>query len=646
MLPLFSRVVAPAIISILVGLARVALGEATADPNEQLYKACYLEQNQRDYAAARAIFDKLAGSDTTPEPIRDEARRHADRCRDELAADNMASLVQPNVMAYFEVRKPLALAAEFAESLGLAGRDIRAVLASRPDAESALPFNIPKEITLSPALVDALSSFGGVAVALTDMKSEDHPDGVAIVHHGNAALLKGLLETAVQFAPTTKKIAGLPTFKWEDKGIGVLTDSLLIIGSTRGLVEGAVARLEGREKDSLATREDLKEVNARRVGQMLFAFADAPACLKQFKAMHLRSDHDRQEYAEADAFVDFEKLRWASFSFGVHDRRIAADLTIRLADDHRNLIYDLIRMPSMTRRTFGFVPGDAVGFAGIGLNPPTGLAPRRNDEQLAESTRVSGLDILREIFGNMQEATAFALPGGGTSYKSSKRRGDKTINSNIQVPDAGLVIASNDVNRSAALWDRILAIPARMTGESAGAETIDVQGTSARCYSLPEGVKVFMAEGDNCLVVTTTKSALRRALQAHKSNKTIETDAVMQSALKNAPKDASFIMIAHGGRCASMAANEADMSARMPLNLAADALKETVFWVGVGEGPSEFSFRIGLTGLPDLNSIIQKVGPLANMTAQFAQPQKKVAEKKHVKHKRVVKENSDETDDN
>ncbi len=643
--PVFSRIIAPAVISILVSIARLASAESAADPSADLYKACYLENNQRDYAAARAIFDKLAADDSTPEPIRDEARRHAGRCRDELAADNMASLVPPDVMAYFEVRKPLALAAELAESLGLAGRDIRAVLAGRPDTESNLPFNIPKEITLSPALVDALSSFGGLAVAITDMKSPHHPDGVAIVHHGNAALLKGLLETAVQFAPTTKKIAGLPTFKWEDKGIGVLTDSLLIVGSTRGLVEGAVARLEGREKDSLASRDDLKEINIRRAGSMLFAFADAPAMLKQFKALHLRSEHDRTEYAEADAFVDFEKLRWGCFSFGVHDRRIAAELTIRLADDHRNLVYDLIRMPSMTRRTFGFVPGDAVGFAGLGLNPPTGLAQRKNDEQLRDSTRVSGLDILREIFGNMQEATAFALPGGGTTYKSSVRRGKDTINSNTSVPDAGLVIASNDVARSAALWDRILAIPARMRNESAGAETIDVQGTSARSYTMPEGIKVFMAEADDCLVLTTTKSALRRALQAHKSKKTIESDAVMQSALKNTPKDASFIVIAHGGRCAAMAANEADMSARMPLNLAADALKETVFWVGVGEGPSEFSFRIGLTGLPDLNSIIQKVGPLANMTAQFAQPQKRVAEKKRIKHKRDINE-SDDSDDN
>lgn len=645
MLPLFSRVVAPAVISILVGFARLALAESAADPAADLYKACYLENNQRDYAAARAIFDKLVADDAAPEPLRDEARRHAEHCRDELAADNMASLVPPNVMAFVEVRRPLALGAELAESLGLAGRDIRAALAGRPDTESALPFNIPKEITLSPALVDALSSFGGLAIALTDMKSEDHPEGVAIIHHGNCTLMKGLLETAVQFAPTTKKIAGLPTFKWENKAIGVLTDSLLIVGSNRGLVEGAVARLEGRDKDSLASREDLKEINARRAGATLFAFADAPSLLKQIKAMHIKSEHDQREYAEADAFVDFDKLRWACFSFGVHDRRIAAELTVRLADDHRCLVYDLIRMPSMTRRTFGFVPGDAVGFAGLGLNPPTGLAPRKNDEQLRETTRVSGLDILREIFGNMQEATAFTLPGGGTTYKSSTRRGDKTINSNTSVPDAGLVIASNDVARSAALWDRILAIPARMQNESGGAETIDVQGESARAYQLPEGVKVFMAEADDCLILTTTKSALRRALQAHKSKKTIETDPVMQAALKNAPRDASFMVIVHGGRAASMAANQADMPARMPLNIASESLKETIFWVGIGEGPSEFSFRIGLTGLPDLNSVIQKVGPLANMAAQFSQPQKGSSDKKHDKRKRVVRNDAD-SDDN
>src|SRR5262249_16067445 len=152
------------------------------------------------------------------EQVRAEARRHADRCRDELAAENLAALVPPNVMGYIELRKPMALVCSLAEAVGLAGRDIREALGTRPDVDSNLQFNIPKQITLSPSPVEALSSFGSMAIAITDVRG-DEPQGVLILHHGNASLIKGLLETGIQFAPTARKIAGLPTFKFEDKAI-------------------------------------------------------------------------------------------------------------------------------------------------------------------------------------------------------------------------------------------------------------------------------------------------------------------------------------------------------------------------------------------------------------------------------------------
>ncbi len=601
---LFNRVVGYIVISIILACCQVA---TYAEPPADLYRAYYLENSARDYAAAKALYDRVLADSGADEAVRKQARLRADRCRDELAADNLASLVPPNVLGYVELRKPLALISSLAEAFGLAGKDIRELLAERPDADATMPFTLPKQITLSPSLVEVLSSFGGAAVAITGMDNPNQPSGLVIVHHGNDLLLKGVLETGFQFAPTARKIADLPTFGFQDKAIGVLTEALLIVGTSRNLVEEAVARLEGREGVSLASREDLKDVNTRRAGATLFAYVDGRACIEHARK-HINSDGDRREFAQADALLDFDHFRWATFAFGVRDKTISADLTIRMADDHRNLVFDLLRLPAMNRRTFSFVPADCAGVFGLGLNPAAAPSASRDDaEKESGHVRISGLDILREFFGNIQEVSAFVVPGSGMTPPKKGRR-----DSSEHIPDAALVIASNDIRKSNALWSRILSLPAMAEGGApAEPNAIDISGTPARGYEIPEVGTVYLAELDGCLIVGTTKAAVRQSIQAHKKKKTIEDDAVMQAALKRVPSDSSLLLVVNGGRCAAIAASQASMGEAMPLNIGASAAKDTVVWFGLGQSPAQMSLRLGVTGLPDLNQLIQTFRPMA-----------------------------------
>jgi len=601
----FNRVVGYIVVSLILAFCQAT---TYAEPPADLYRAYYLENSARDYAAAKTLYDRVIADSGADESVRKQARLRADRCRDELAADNLASLVPPNVLGYVELRKPLALISSLAEAFGLAGKDIRDLLAERPDADATMPFTLPKQITLSPALVEALSSFGGAAVAITGLENPNQPSGLLIVHHGNDLLLKGVLETGFQFAPTARKIADLPTFGFQDKAIGVLTEALLIVGTSRNLVEEAVARLEGREGISLASRDDLKDVNARRAGATLFAYVDGRACIEQARK-HLVSEHDQREFAQADAVLDFDHFRWATFAFGVRDKTISADLTVRMADDHRNLVFDLLRLPAMNRRTFGFVPADCAGVFGLGLNPVTAPSASRDDaDKGSDHVRISGLDILREFFGNIQEVSAFVVPGSGASpSKKAGRRG-----SSERIPDAALVIASNDIRKSTALWSRILSLPAMAEGGApAEPKAIDIAGTPARGFEIPEVGTVYLAELDGCLIVGTTKAAVRQSIQAHKKKKTIEDDAVMQAALKRVPSDSSLLLVVNGGRCAAIAASQASMGEAMPLNIGASAAKDTVVWFGLGQSASQMSLRIGVTGLPDLNQLIQTFRPMA-----------------------------------
>lgn len=576
---------------------------AVAEEPAELHRAYYLENAKHDYAAARALYERLAADRDLSDAARVEAARRAARCRDQLAGENFASLMPADVLGYVELRRPLGLVRALADALGLAGADMQTVLADRPDADAALPFNLPKRINISPALLESLASFGGAAVAITDVRENGQPAGVLVLHHGDVLLAKGIIETAFQFSPTARKIADLPTFGFQDQAVGVLTDSLLIVGSSRGLVEGAVNRLMGSGEGSLAGREDLAEVHARRTGATLFAYADAPRILARAKERMGGAPHSMREFAEINAIADLDNLKWAAFSFGIADGVVSADLTVRMNDGHRNLIYNLLRLPSMSRKSLEFVPPDAVGLLGIGLNPPIG----RVERPAAGSPAISGLDLGREIFGNIQELTAFAVPGRGVTrkWREGNSRHSQTL------PDVGVVIASSDPDKSAALWNQLLALPAMFGGKPIGEPTqTEIAGVQARAYELPEVGTVYLAQVQECLLVGLTKQAVRSAIQAQQRKKSIVSDEVLGAALKRVPAEASVVFIAAPGRGAALAANMADMPTRMPLNMAADAMKQTVLWAGLGQSPNEMSLRVGLCGLPNVNAVVQRVAPL------------------------------------
>lgn len=597
----------------LITLVLIVLGPAKQEPggagNPDLCRAYYLEQAQKDYSAARAIYDRIAADPKIVEGDRNEAARRAARCRDALAAENFASLMPPDPMVYVELHRPLGLVRSLAGMLGLSGDDMRAALASRAEDESALPWSLPTKIMISPALLDALESFGGAALALTDLADDESPRGVAVVHHGDVALLRGLIETAFQFSPTTKKIAGLPTFRVPGHAVGVLTDSLLIVGTSRKLVQDVVTRLERPDTPSLASRKDLAEVHARRQGATLFAYVDGPACVRQARARVGEDKRQRDEFAQADALLDLDHLRWATLSFSAHGGRIGLDLAVRLADDHRNLVYNLLRTPPMTRRSMVFVPAGAAAVFGLGLNPPrAGATP---SQAQGGDIPIAGLDVFRELFGNVEEMTVFVIPGGGTALRSEhgKRSGQP-------LPNAGIVIAAADARKSAALWDLLLSVPSRFMRKELGEpKTVEIAGATCRAYELPDVGTVYAAEREGCLVVGLTRTAIREALGAQKNGRSILKDETMRPALEALPADATLMILAHGGRCAALGAEMAPMARRVPMNVAANAMKNTLVWIGLGESPAQFQFRAGLTGLPDVNELVQKFSPMMNLFA-------------------------------
>jgi tetratricopeptide (TPR) repeat protein len=613
----FPRLVTTTLSAMLIVLIGPAGVSALPEDQPQLYKAYYLEQQEQEYAAARKLYDRLASADA-PGEVKRAAQAGANRCRDYLAAENFATLMPADSVAYFELKRPGRIIEQFAEMLGLAGKDVQEFLAKRPNGEAniqidphAPPFHLPEEIFISPAIFEFLNGFGGVAVALTDFDTNGGPpSGIMVLHHGDTALLRGLMETAFQFSPTTEKVAGMPTFGFRVPEVGnvtgVLTESLLIVGTGRDLVEGAVKRLTGVDPSSLATREDLEEVVGQRGDATLFTFVNLQAVLKIVKAN--MSGPDQKEFAVANALCDLDSLRWATFSAGIDDGALGLQLAVRFADDHRSIAYNMLRLPPMTRKCLGHVPPNAAAFFALGLNPALAGAVANAAKNSKGEPAVTGFDIGREFFGNIQEICAFVIPG-----KMSKPEGDGGPDI---IPNVGVVLAVNDLARSRALWNQLLSLPGLIAGdEPITPQTVKIGKTEATAFAIPKFGKVYLAELDGCLAFGATRSAIKAAIRAHNKKKSILDDEVMGGIIADMPEHSSVMAVAHVGRLAQVACGLGDPGLAMGAAQAADLCDEMVAWFGLGQSPSQLTLQAAVRGLPQVNEALKKFGPMIQTMA-------------------------------
>ncbi|HUN82562.1 MAG TPA: hypothetical protein VMV81_13745 [Phycisphaerae bacterium] len=592
-----------ALLTIAVFTPAAAL-RAEPGENPDLYKAYFLEKACRDYTGARELYHKAA-SDSS-QLNRRAAIAGENRCRDELAAQNLATLMPPDALAYVELNRPGEILEKLCDMLGLTTNDMRAILAERPSASDNAPFHVPNHVAISPAIFECLRAFGGAAVGLTgfDHTGGARHSGLLVIHHGDATMLRGLLETAFQFSPTTEKIADMPTFGFECPKMGtitgVLTDGLLIIGTSRDLLQGAVARLTG-DAPSLASREDLRDVMTQREGATLFAFADIQGCLKVAKST--MSDRDVHEFNVANAIADLDSFRWASLSFGIHDKALGAQIAVHLADDHHSIAYNLLRLPPMSRKCLDAVPANAAAIFGLGLNPAlvnAAVDTARRDGKVAGPT---GLDLGREFFGNIQELCGFVIPGDVKA--SDDGHGPKNI------PNGGLILAVNDPARSKALWNQILSLPGLVEGsEPVAPEETKIGDTDATAYTIPHFGKVYMSELDGRIALATSRAALKAMIHAKSRGKSIANDEIMGPVIAKMPADSSIMLAAHFGRLAEIGMNKGGMG--MMAGQAKETMSKMIFWAGIGQSPNQLTVRVALGGLPDVNEALKTYGPMLN----------------------------------
>jgi len=599
-------------------------------------RAYFLETHQGDLAGAAELYGAVAQSRGAPQALVAEAKQRRQSCLEDLRSADLAALMPAESIAFVELREPGRHVENLAGMLGLLGDPLANLTRPAgkgggipiPDAPGLV---VPPEIYLSPGIVNELRRFRGVAAAITGIEAPPagNPDlggvqGVVVLHPGDDQMLRGALETFAQFVVPAEPISGFPTLEVAPPGIVVsFTNRLVVAGTSRGLVAGVVDRLSGRGGESLADRADMVAMAEQRRHSLAFAFVDVKRAVATAH-QHLQQDPDAmQALAMAQGLFDIRHAQSVSASLGTTGKDLYAEVAMALDEGHANLVYNLVRTPPMSGRTLESVPAGAAGFVGIGINPATSPDDAARAAAKADTLRyVTGLDLGRELFANIEEITAFVVPG------ESRYAGEGP-----PIPDVGILIATQDPAKSRQLWEHLLSIPSMFMGiELPEPQTRRIAGLDVEVYPMPDGVKIHVALLDRGIVISPSGRAVAAAAEARRSGKSILKDPAMKAAVDRLTETTSIVAVAHAGRCAQVAAQFCPPGDLDEVRMVGAIAGSTLVMLQADETPTRLRVAAHVTGLPQVKDVIEMMSRIMMPQAGKGQfPEQVRAEELRVK---------------
>jgi hypothetical protein len=522
------------------GLAAVLFLGLTAwaqAPEADFHKAYFLEVEEGKIEEAIKVYEGVAKAKDAPAGLVERARKRLASCLGEVRARDLARLMPPDALAYVEVQHPGKHLAKILGFLGLTGPGGQA---AGPQDERELPL-------VSPRLLEALETVEGAALAVTDINPRGGiPEGVLAIHSGRSDLLQGLIETALSGGAVSNALRAVEPVEGHRAfespfGTVVVTERLVLAGNPPAAVVDAIHRLERDDEPSLLRSREFEEGGAGRGDGLIFAYVNARRALEKAKAEMSRGGELPPEYQLAQALGDIESLRWAALRLGTEKGGISGGLRLRLADGNHALPYHLLRTPPLGKEALKAVPSGPAIVLGLALSETQGATSAPDDSKSQAAKYVTGLDLGREIFNNVNDALLFALPGGAEALD----RGSP----GALVPGAGIVLLVKDPSKSKVLLGEILRILELSTKENVTRLPPEVlEGHEVQVCTLPHSMDLYLATLKDRVILATSRLAISQAMKAADGGASLSQDAAFADALEKLPKEASKVLLLHAGR--------------------------------------------------------------------------------------------------
>jgi tetratricopeptide (TPR) repeat protein len=591
------------------------IGDASAPRNhvaQALYRQgmCYLKT--RDEQAAKAVLEKLVNEYAD----QNEIVQKAIPVLDDLMDFDPAALMPAGTLIYVELGSPGKQVETILNMLkGTPYENPLAAIGGKPAAATGQksPADIMAAL-LNPSMMAEFKKIRGCAVGITGI-AQNNPPMVLVLYPGKSDALRGMILAVLGAAGQPgQPFEDMNTLNIQNMASAAYDDRVILIAQPAEQLQWCVRQYKGltSEPTLASTNPSFAKLNKKqRQNNALTAWMDVDEVFSKVLKM-FPEGRAPQQVLWANAFVDFAHIDYITVSRAIEPDSFIARYEIAFKEGHQCLAYDLIRTPNISKSALKAVPADAVALVSFALSA--------KDERQAETLRaqvknITGLDIGREIFANVEQVILFALPSKQPTpfFPAS----------------VGLAVTSHNPQQTRQILTKVLGSTNTMlSGQQADWNDLTavryqlgmVKGTPLYCY---------VQQAGNATMLSFNPEVVQTAVAAAKDGNNVCSAGPLAGSINKLPPSASKLILANAGGVIRLVApaviesfGEDDRDTlRNNFNQLALACDKTTIELRSDEQLNNLTVNSKLAGLPPLNQVF---GPL-NQIGQTVKKAKKQA---------------------
>ena len=586
--------------------------DGSAPPNhvaQALYREglCYLKL--KDEASARTVLEKLVADYPAQTEIVEKARP----ILDELTDFDPAKLMPPGTLVYAEFGSPGRQIETILTLLkGTPYENPLAAISGQPaaNANQKSPGDIVSAL-MNPSMMAEFKKIRGSAIGITGFADNNSPL-VAVLYPGKSDALRGLILAGLGMAGTPgEPIEGMQTVTIKSGGVAAYDDKVIIFAQPATQLPWCVKQYKGLSSGpTLASgNPSFAKLNkSQRQKNTLTVWANVDEAyaqlLKIFPAGQIPS-----EVLSANAIADFTNMEEAVFTESVETNGFSSRMEIHFKDGHRCLAYDMIRTPNLSKAALEAVPAEAIAVAGFALNH-TDTA--QADKVRAQIQNVTGLDVGREIFANIEQVAIFALPVEGNSAD---------VKSLGMIPDRlGLAITSRNPEQTRQVLGTLLGIAGASSGGQPDAKPGYKISTSGK-----QDLNCYLEQVNGITLLSLNREVMNASVTALKAHKSICASGPLKNAVNRLAPTASKLFLVNAGGAMRLLRSQMNFGTLNDEQVAqvnacfeqeARAADLTTIELRTDEEPNAFTLNSEVTGIPPFNQILGPATQIAQITSQ------------------------------
>jgi len=606
---------------------------------------CYLKK--QDETKAKAAFEKILAQ----YPNQTNTVEKVKPLLEELVNHDPAALMPPNTKIYVELGSPGKQIETILNMLkgtplenplqmmggGQPGGQGAPSEGSRPSESAGPGGQTPQSIIsalMNPAMMAEFKKIRGMAIGVSKIPlAGGEPTFVGVLNPGKSDALRGIILAALgMFGKPAQPIEGMQTVIIQPDPhlrIGVAYDNnLILVAHPMDQLIWCIRQYKGiTDNPSLISKNQgfAGIPRQNRSDNAVTIWADGPGLYNEIPEPLKQS----MQFRLIDRIGDIKSIQQVLVQVSLLKNSMVFDANVNLKEGHNCLPYNMMRTPNLSKTGFQGVPSNAVGLFSFALGEPQRQLAARAQQAVQGLT---GLDIGREIFANIEQITVFVVP----STPAAETGPIAPFASPIAYC-AGVAITSHNPQKTRKLFSQALDIAEMIASMEFGRELpanqerirdqYFVAGVGPRDNQIP--VYVHIAQAGKTTVLSLNPEIVNASVTAVRTKESVLTGGPLHETLRQLSGDTSKLALVNVGGAIQLGqahlrvaefrnAQEAQPLLDLLTQLA-QACEKTSVLFRTGETVNNFTLQTSVNDLPSFGAIFPLIMQMERVAMRMPQ---------------------------